>query len=102
MSDDQNGSHLKLGWGDKSLALKGSMVIIVVLLVALGGVFVYFQDVQSKGHDVLADRIEMQTCVLSLTPEERVQLRTALSHGDVRKIETTAFYIRAWCPWIGR
>ena len=91
---------MKVGWGDKSVALRGPMVIFVVLILAVGGLLFYFQDVQSKGHDVLAKRIEMQTCILSLTPEERIELRSALS--NVRKIETAEYYIRAWCPWIGR
>ncbi len=101
MSDDMNGSSvLKLGWGDKAVSLRGPMVILVVLLVALGGAFFYFQHVQSMGHDILAARMEMQTCILSLSPEERVKLRDSLA--NIRKVETADFYIRSWCPWIGR
>ncbi|MGH2368513.1 MAG: hypothetical protein ACRDI2_09945 [Chloroflexota bacterium] len=100
MTDTNGSSQVKLGWGDKSLALRGSMVILVVLLVALGVMFIHFQDVQSEGHTIISERIEMQTCILSLSPEERVELRGSLA--GIRKVETADFYIRAWCPWIGR
>lgn len=97
MSDD---NHVKVGWGDKALSLKGPLVILVVLILALGGIMFHFQDMQAQSHATLAQRIEMQTCILSLTPEERVELRGSLS--NIRKVETADFYIRAWCPWIGR
>lgn len=95
-----NPNEVKVGWGDKSMSLRGPMVIMAVLLITLGALIFYLHGIQLQGQDVLAKRIEMQTCLLSLTPEERVALRGALS--NVRKIETAEYYIRAWCPWIGR
>lgn len=97
--NDHHRDEVKVGWGDKALALKGPTAILVVLLLALGGIFVYFQEVQSKGHTIISERIEMQTCILSLTPEERVQLRASLV--GIRRLDTADFFIRSWCPWIG-
>ncbi len=85
-----NGSEVKVGWGDKALALKGPMVITVVLLVALGALGFYIHTVQQREHAAQLKATNVNLCVSLYDFQERKQFREAWRNDPKTP--------RYWCP----
>ena len=68
---------LRLAWGNISLGLRGPAVIIVVLLLALGAGLFYMNYINVLAHAEMVQAMLMQTCLTSLTSEEKIALREA-------------------------
>ena len=81
---------LSVGWGDKALALRGSVVVIVVLLGLLGGIAFYFHDQQQREHSRQLRAVNMSLCVSLYDFQERKALRTAWQSDPKAP--------RYWCP----
>lgn len=94
------GDEVQVGVGKYSLSLRGGMVISMIgLLAILGGLYIVltaqqqgFADIR-RDHDTSSRSLEktlrLQTCVLSLLPDEKLQWRTSR--------DTSAALI-AYCP----
>jgi len=92
-----NGDSLTAtGPGGTSITARGGVVVILVIAALLGGLMFYFAQNSEAQHRGVVTALRQQTCVLSLTPEERVQLRADLR----RNMGQATTVLATWCPWI--
>lgn len=83
---------MRIGWGDKSFAVKGPLVVAVILVIMLGGIVFYFHDLQRKDHERIMRQGGIAICVSLYDFTERKILREALRQDP----QAT----KSWCPTI--
>ena len=90
---NNGGDKAELSVGNKKLSFSGQSTIVAILILTLG-VLLYYQGFTNTGeHRSIAQEIRVQTCVQSLSFEERKLMReSARVSGDA--------VLRAWCPWL--
>lgn len=95
MSDE-----LRIGWGGKFLQAKGNLVVTILLLVGAVGFLEYQATTRGTAvqqqHNRIADAVDLQTCITSIPPEDRVKLRNDL----VRSSNPRETLRIGWCPWL--
>ena len=82
--------------GGASLTVRGGMAVVLIIAAILGGLLFYFARNSDAQHRGIVLAIRHQTCVLSLTTEERIQLRADMR----RNMGQAQTVIAGWCPWI--
>lgn len=107
--DEESGTpRISVAYGAAKLLIWGKDAVQILILVTL----VILSAVSWRGHDrldgfavalrsfagdhqALTREIRMQTCVLSLSVDERVQLRE-----EARRRGTMQDALAFWCPWV--
>ena len=89
--------ELRLAWGNWSIGLRGPFTIIVLLMLGLGAGLFYMNYLNVLAHDELIRAMLMQTCLSSLTSDEKLALREAAKRdprawGDL--LNYHCFYLR--------
>lgn len=69
--------ELRLAWGNWSIGVRGPFVILVIGLLSLGAGLFYMNYLNVLAHDELIRAMLMQTCLSSLSAEEKAALRDA-------------------------
>lgn len=75
---------------------------MITILLLVGAVsFVEYQaagrgNTAHQQHDRIADAVELQTCIQSIPPEDKVKLRDELVKSSSPR-ETLRI---GWCPWL--
>lgn len=86
------------GPGGVSVTAKGWVTIVLIIAAILGGLIFYLARDSRGEHAEISQVIREQTCVLSLSQDERIQLRSDMR----RNLGQAANVMAAWCPWILR
>jgi len=96
VADDTTTESLELqgpgGWRGR---LSGKRIVdtLILLIVLMGLALIYVQHTGlASEHSTINQSIRVQTCVLSLTQAERIQLR------ESRAFPAALVY---YCPWLG-
>ena len=114
-----NGLDVHLREGGPGVSIRGSLVVLVVVILAVGGTLGYLMDLNRRSadgaagathallqehkkaldasirdmmgqHAALVASEDRLGCIVALTPEERVRFRNTWAPGA---------YAR-WCPWL--
>ena len=89
-----NGLDFRMKNGGPSISMRGSMVVLVVIMLAVAGGLGYLIDIMQKGmtkqHAAIVHGQDRLSCVVSLTTEERVKFRNEWKPGAYER----------WCPWM--
>jgi hypothetical protein len=81
---------LKLGWGDKSLSVRGLAVVILIAVGIVVGAVLYEAYQTEVQHRELTRGQDQNSCILTMSPEERANFR--------KDVGPNAF--ERWCWWV--
>jgi hypothetical protein len=81
---------LQLGWGNKTLSVKGLAIIAVLAVALVVGATMYAAFQQGGQHVELGRGQDQLSCILTMGPEERVAFR--------KDVGPNAF--ERWCWWV--
>ena len=99
--NEVNGLEVHLRQGGPGVSLRGSLVVLVVIMLAVGGGLGYLMDLNRRSaegamrgiaqqHEAFVRSQDRLSCIVSLTPDERVKFRNEWNPGA---------YAR-WCGWL--
>lgn len=102
-ANDQNGRewHMRLGWGNRNLQVRGFGVLVLLALFAVVGSNLYAgfrveklierqTQILARDHRLIGRGQEQATCILALTVEERLRFR------EDRRPDAWV----QWCWWL--
>lgn len=92
---------LQLGWGTKRLSVRGLAILVLLGVTAvivsniyaandLRAVVKEIAHISSAEHKAMAGANERLSCIVSLSPEDRLRLRMNYYHGAFAR----------FCPWM--
>ncbi len=90
-------NEMRLGWGRWSLAVRGPLTIVIICMMAMGAGMFYMNYLNVEAHAEMIRAMLMQTCLTSLSSEEKLALREAAKR-DPRSwndlLHYNCFYLR--------
>ncbi len=89
--------EMRFGWGRWSLAVRGPATILAVMILALGAGMLYMNYLTVEAHTEMTRAMLMQTCLSSLTSDEKVALREAAKRDPrawLDLLHYNCFYLR--------
>lgn len=104
MTRPDSGGEIRFGWSKWWLALRGAesihllvLIVLIALLVMvwdLRQTFPLTMDAFAKDHRTLAKAVNVQSCMASLTPDEKLGLREAAKREGWERA------VNWLCPWM--
>lgn len=96
---EEIGVNVPGGWGVHAKGPIGIMVAVIVMSVAVSGFLTYrgFEQIENT-HVTMTAELKNQTCILSMNPEERSDLRVKMLTAGV----DPKWALYAKCPWLGQ
>lgn len=88
--------ELRLAWGNWSIGVRGPFVISVLLLLGLGAGLFWMNYLNVLAHGDLLRAIHLQTCITSLSSEEKLMVREAAKQSQTRFTDTLHYL----CPYL--
>lgn len=86
---------LIIGWGNKSISVKGAAAVGFIMYAALVVAVIYtgsrIEQAVSKDHQEIRRGQDRMACSVLMTMEERVKFREEYKPGAWHR----------WCPWMG-
>lgn len=81
---------LKLGWGDKSLSVRGIAVVLVIAVAAIVGANLWSAYQSTGQHSSITRGQDQVACIMTMTGDERTAFR--------KDVGPNAF--ERWCWWL--
>lgn len=81
---------LQLGWGTKTLSVRGLAVLLVIAVACIVAASFYAAYQSEMQHRDLSRGQDQNSCILTMQPEERVNFR--------KDVGPNAF--ERWCWWV--
>jgi hypothetical protein len=81
---------LQLGWGTKTLSVRGIAIIIVLAVAVVVAGSVYGAVQAAREHHELSRGQDQTSCILTMTQEERVAFRKDVGPNALER----------WCWWV--
>jgi hypothetical protein len=87
---DPGAWDLKLGWGDKSLSVRGVAIVLVLAVAAIVAANLYTAYQSTGQHNSITHGQDQVACIMTMTTEERTAFR--------KDVGPNAF--ERWCWWL--
>ena len=89
---------LDVGIGKYTLHARGASVFLAILIVVMGSMMYLWTQSSAGEHREIISELRMMSCILSLSSDERVQLRKDMS----AKVSNKQDVLLGVCPWLMR